>query len=69
MARRISPRPLLLVHCRGDETIPYHLSENLQRAAGEPKELWLLEGGSHKSAQHDPEIQRRVTGWLEHSLS
>ncbi|MGI5837745.1 MAG: alpha/beta hydrolase [Chloroflexota bacterium] len=67
--KRIAPRPLLLVHCRGDETIPYQLSEKLLDAAGESGELWLLEGGSHKSAQHDPEVQMQVADWIELKLN
>jgi fermentation-respiration switch protein FrsA (DUF1100 family) len=66
---KLSPRPLLLIHCRGDQVVPYQLSEKLFAAAGEPKELWLLDGGSHGSAQHDPELQSRVVDWLEAVLS
>lgn len=64
-AGRVAPRPLLLVHCRGDETVPFQLSERLLQAASEPKELWAIEGGSHGWAQHDPGTQLRVTRWLQ----
>jgi dienelactone hydrolase len=66
-ARRISPRPLLLVHCEGDETVPVHLSQRLYDSVQEPKSLWLLPGGNHNFAQHDPATIRRVLGWLSES--
>ena len=48
---------LLLLHARGDEQIPYSISEDLYAAAGEPKRLLLMPGGHHRSLQHDPELQ------------
>lgn len=66
--RRLSPRSLLIVHCRGDEVVPFQLSELLHASAGATSELWALEGGNHTSAQHDPEVQDRVAEWLEEQL-
>ena len=48
---------LLLLHARGDEQIPYTVSEELFGAAHEPKRLLVLPGGHHRSLQHDMEIQ------------
>jgi alpha-beta hydrolase superfamily lysophospholipase len=48
---------LLLMHARGDEQVPYTISEELYLAAGEPKRLLLLPGGHHRSVQHDLELQ------------
>jgi alpha-beta hydrolase superfamily lysophospholipase len=48
---------LLLLHARGDEQIPYTVSEDLYAAAHEPKRLLLLPGGHHRSLQHDLELQ------------
>jgi pimeloyl-ACP methyl ester carboxylesterase len=48
---------LLLMHARGDEQVPYTVSESLFEAAGEPKRLLLLPGGHHRSIQHDEELQ------------
>lgn len=64
---RISPRPLLLVHCEGDEVVPSHVSNRLYDSAAEPKTLWLLPGGDHGSAQHDPEIDGRLLEWMRMS--
>jgi alpha-beta hydrolase superfamily lysophospholipase len=48
---------LLLMHARGDEQVPYTVSEQLYEAASEPKRLLLLPGGHHRSVQHDLELQ------------
>lgn len=63
-AHRIHPRPLLLIHCEGDEVVPSHLSQRIYDAIEEPKSLWLLPGGDHRFAQHDPETDGRVLDWL-----
>ncbi|HST06216.1 MAG TPA: alpha/beta hydrolase [Chloroflexia bacterium] len=63
-ARRIHPRPLLLVHSEGDEVVPPHISETIYKTAEEPKTLWLLPGGDHRSAAHDPETNKRALEWL-----
>ena len=48
---------LLLMHARGDEQVPYTVSERLHEVAQEPKRLLLLPGGHHRSVQHDLELQ------------
>jgi alpha-beta hydrolase superfamily lysophospholipase len=48
---------LLLLHARGDEQIPWTVSEELFAAAHEPKRLLILPGGHHRSLQHDLELQ------------
>jgi uncharacterized protein len=57
-ASRLGPETgLLLLHARGDEQIPYTVSEELFAAAHEPKRLLVLPGGHHRSLQHDLEVQ------------
>jgi uncharacterized protein len=57
-AGRLGPETaLLLLHARGDEQVPYTVSEDLYAAAREPKRLLLLPGGHHRSIQHDLELQ------------
>jgi alpha-beta hydrolase superfamily lysophospholipase len=54
----LGPRTsLLLMHARGDEQIPWTVSEDLHAAAHEPKRLLVLPGGHHRSLQHDMELQ------------
>jgi uncharacterized protein len=48
---------LLLMHARGDEQVPWTVSEDLDAAAHEPKRLLIFPGGHHRSLQHDLELQ------------
>jgi alpha-beta hydrolase superfamily lysophospholipase len=61
-------KPLLLIHAKGDEQIPYTWSEELYRHAGEPCKLIVLPGGHHRSVQHDPEMHGIALRWLERAL-
>ena len=63
-ARRINPRAFLLVHCEGDQSVPSHISERIYNSIEEPKTLWLLPGGDHRFAHHDPDTTRRALEWL-----
>jgi uncharacterized protein len=65
---RLGPKPLLLIHARGDEVVPYTHSEQLYERAVEPKKLLLLEGGDHRSAQHDAELQGESLRWLARAI-
>ena len=57
-AGRLGPETaLLLMHARGDEQVPYAVSERLFEEAREPKRLLLMPGGHHRSIQHDEELQ------------
>ena len=56
---------LLLLHARGDEQVPYTVSEDLHAAAHEPKRLIVVPGGHHRSLQHDMEIQSISRGFIE----
>lgn len=48
---------LLLLHARGDEQVPWTVSEELFASAHKPKRLLILPGGHHRSLQHDLELQ------------
>jgi uncharacterized protein len=48
---------LLLMHARGDEQVPYQVSERIHEVARDPKRLLLMPGGHHRSIQHDEELQ------------
>jgi fermentation-respiration switch protein FrsA (DUF1100 family) len=57
-AGRLGPETaLLLMHARGDEQVPYTISERIHEAANDPKRLLLMPGGHHRSIQHDEELQ------------
>jgi len=59
---------LLLLHARGDEQVPYTVSEQLHRAAHEPKRLELFPGGHHRSLQHDLEVQSLSARFIEQAV-
>ena len=66
---RISGRPLILMHAEGDIEIPSDHSEELFERASEPRELVIAPGGTHRTVQHDPELQTMALRWLERQLS
>lgn len=66
--QRMGSKPLLIIHARGDEVVPYTHSERLFELAAEPKKLLLLEGGDHRSAQHDAELQGESLRWLSRAM-
>lgn len=47
---RIAPRPLLIIHGGADTLTPVEHAYRLYAAAGEPKELWVVEGARHCGA-------------------
>jgi alpha-beta hydrolase superfamily lysophospholipase len=59
---------LLLMHARGDELVPYTVSEELYGAAAEPKRLLVMPGGHHRSLQHDVELQNESLRFVERAL-
>jgi uncharacterized protein len=69
-ASRLGPQTaLLLLHARGDEQIPYTVSEELYARALEPKRLLLLPGGHHRSLQHDLELQGASRRFIRSAVS
>ena len=64
---RIAPRPLLLVHPRGDDVVPASESEHLAAAAGKPCELHLIDISDH-FASGDPALQKITLNWLARYL-
>ena len=62
--RALSPRPLLMLHAEGDETVPCASSQHLMSLPGRNRDLWLFSGGSHTSVQHDLAAQKATASWL-----
>jgi pimeloyl-ACP methyl ester carboxylesterase len=60
----LGAKPLMLVHARDDEVVPYQFSDELYEHAEDPKRLLLLAGGDHRSAQHDTEVQGESLRWV-----
>ncbi|HKD74182.1 MAG TPA: alpha/beta fold hydrolase [Ktedonobacterales bacterium] len=67
----LTPRPLLVIHGTGDETIPYQHSERLYAAASDPKELWLVDGAAHCGAYFDDRklYCRKVAEFFDSALA
>ncbi len=59
---------LLLLHARGDEMVPYTVSQELHEAAADPKRLILFPGGHHRSLQHDLEVQNLSARFMERAF-
>lgn len=66
--KEMGNKPLLLIHAKGDERIPYTWSEELAEHAEDPSKLIVVPGGHHRSAQHDMELQGIALRWLERAL-
>lgn len=67
---RIAPRALLLIAPKDDELISWRQSVRLFEAAGEPKELYVVEGAGHAEAYaaEPEEYRRRVLEFLDRYL-
>jgi alpha-beta hydrolase superfamily lysophospholipase len=66
-----SPRPLLVLTGAADFTVPPEHSRRVHRAAGEPKELWVMPAAGHGDyGRADPQdYPRRVVEFFERALS
>ena len=51
--------PLLLIHGKRDEKIPYAMSRQLYAAAPQPKTLLLIEGGEHSNTRSIGRVEYR----------
>ena len=71
VVERLSPRPLLLMHGTEDDVVLVDSAHALFARAGEPKELWLIEGLKHCKALeelYDP-FKDRVLGFFDRWLA
>jgi len=66
MVSKIAPRPMLLLHARGDRLTPYTEAFELVKRAGSPCELHLIDGANHFMFVHpDPRVLSIMKGWLD----
>ena len=61
-------KPLILLHAKGDEEVPFDWSQELYDRAAEPRKLVIVPGGHHRSIQHDAELQTVALRWVEREL-
>ncbi|HUA59825.1 MAG TPA: alpha/beta hydrolase [Verrucomicrobiae bacterium] len=67
---QISPRPLLIVHCENDKTLPPDNSERNFAAAKEPKRFWRISGCGHTDGLVDAgaEYERQIGSFFRESF-
>jgi pimeloyl-ACP methyl ester carboxylesterase len=68
---KIAPTPILIIHSKLDDMIPYTHSERLFEVAKEPKQLWISEIGSHGHIWDDnkKEYEKIVHDFLKKHLN
>jgi len=60
----IAPRPLLLLHAKGDAVVPVSNAEKLYEAAGEPKQIIIVEGTEHRLRRDELAVDT-IISWLK----
>jgi len=63
-AAKIAPVPLLVVHGDRDAYLPVDHANEIYEAAGEPKELWILEGFGHAESATGNGLVDRIGRWV-----
>ncbi len=66
---KIAPRPTLFVCGTNDRIVDHRQTIALHEAAGEPKELVVIEGGGHTDSMSRPEGRERFLQFFERSLT
>jgi len=62
--KEVSP-PLLLLHSKKDDTVPYSEAEELFRTANKPKKITLFEDLDHELSYDYQKIWQPVAQWVE----
>ena len=60
----IAPRPLLLVHARGDKVVPVEHALSLYQKAAEPKKIVIIEEDEHRLRRSEKAMET-VIKWLK----
>jgi alpha-beta hydrolase superfamily lysophospholipase len=68
---RLTPRPLLMIHGKGDTYIKPYMAGQLFEQARQPKEFWLVESAKHNQALQvaGEEYRQRVLRFFEQHLA
>ena len=66
----LSPRAVLIIHAANDHLFPLEHARKMYNAAGEPKELWIIEDFGHgdPAITHEDAYRARVVGFFEKAL-
>jgi pimeloyl-ACP methyl ester carboxylesterase len=67
---RLAPRPVLIIAGARDESVPPSMARQLFRAAGEPRELWIVPGAGHGDVWQvaASEYERRIVRFFSDAL-
>ena len=70
VVRRVSPRPILLIHGEDDRIVPVEHARHLYDVAGESKELWITAGTPHCGTYFDnrEHYVRKVSDFFDRGL-
>lgn len=63
--RELTPRPVLVIHGTGDDTVPSYAANMLANAAPEIATLILIDDADHGFTGKRDELIEKVSGWLE----
>jgi pimeloyl-ACP methyl ester carboxylesterase len=66
--KKVSPRPLLLIHGQSDEILPFRCSEDIYSRAKEPRQLILYRGCLHGLDQCVEALDRDLKSWLRANI-
>ena len=64
----ISPRPVLFIQAAQDPVVPPANSEKLYAAAGEPRQIIIIEGNEHRLRRNQAAMESLI-GWLKANLN
>jgi dipeptidyl aminopeptidase/acylaminoacyl peptidase len=64
----ISPRPVLIIHGENDEVVNVDNAYDLYEAAGEPKDLHIVDGADHVFSYQRKEVLDKIVSWIEERL-
>ena len=64
---KIAPRPLFIMHGTKDRVVDPRAAKRLYDAAGEPRELWMIDGAYHYEAMQElaDEVHPRLLSFFE----
>jgi pimeloyl-ACP methyl ester carboxylesterase len=66
---QLSPRPLLLVHGKGDTRLPFSCSQQIYDRALEPKQLVLYDGAEHRLEECRDDLEQLLSDWIPATLA
>jgi pimeloyl-ACP methyl ester carboxylesterase len=69
MAGLLSPKPLLVVHGKGDTRLPYTCGVQIHEWARDPKELVLYDGAEHRLEECAEELEALLQEWIPATLT